>query len=183
VKALRLWLKQERGASTAALFIIAMPIIVGMFGIAFDTTRLLYARNLIQNQVDLAVQSAINMTYNDPADLKVHFMDSAPLTLQTLYTSNMASKRGDGTSASLIGPIGASGVSQSTPYITGVAAVEVIGAPLTNAQLCDGYKGSKYGIKATVSEQVPATFMKILGVQQFTLTNISSTAYVRAAGC
>jgi hypothetical protein len=47
----------------AALFILALPLMIGAFGFGFDAMRLAYAKRLAQGRLDLATQSAAAVTY------------------------------------------------------------------------------------------------------------------------
>ena len=176
---LRSWLNGERAFSTAAVFIIALPLIVGVFGLAFDSVRLVYIKSYLQGRADIATQSAVNTSYTNTRDRLIYL--GAPSDggsgarsiniANSLYVKNTLSKRG------------ASGF-LSTAGTYGTPTTVKFGAPLTTAQLClpPATSGVKYGVTLTVTENVPTTFLKILGIQSMPL-NIESTALVRGRNC
>lgn len=175
----RNWLKGERGFSTAAVFIIALPLLVGVFGLAFDSVRLVYIKSYLQGRADLATQSAVNTSYTNPANRLIYLGrpsdggtgQSSINVADSFYAQNTASKRGTGGFLSSTGTYG-----QPTTAL--------FGAPLTPAQLClpPATSGTKYGVTMTVQENVPTTFLKILGISSMPVS-IESTALVRGRNC
>ena len=175
------WFKSEKGFSTAAIFILGVPLLVGAFGLAFDSVRLVYIQQYIQGRADLATQAAVNVAYTNATDKKVYLGNpvggeaASTVTATTLYDTNTSSKRrANGGYDGFL-------VSAGGDYGTPVA--EVIGEPLTGAQLCNQTDLTpKYGVKMVVKEQIPATFLNIIGIHSFDM-DIVSSSWVRGKTC
>jgi hypothetical protein len=175
LKTVHNWFKREDGFSSAVIFIVSIPVILGAFGLAFDSVRLVYIKGYIQSQADLSAQAAVSMVSTDINDGKVHLDANALSSAQNLYARNTAAKRTTST--------GSSGFLTSNDSGFGIPTLTAVGQPLASDKMCPGMSHALYGVKVSVSERVPATFLKLLGFQQFTLSDISSTAYVRARNC
>lgn len=180
ISRIRAWLNKENGASTAALFIFGMPLIVGAFGFGFDALRFVYIHDYLQGRANIATQAGVNLSYTDPA-AKIVYLGTpsagAPASLATatsLYYTNTLSKRAASTAFGFLSPV--------APGTNGVTSVTVLGSPISTKQLCTNLRTRYYGVQLTSKELVPTTFSRILGIQNFTAT-IVSNAYVRSRGC
>lgn len=177
----RSWRSAERGFSMAAITIIAMPLLVTAFGLGFESVRLVYIKGWMQGHADLATAAAVSIAYADPADQKVYLGKpgvgpaASLMAAQDVYLDNTNPKRtAAGTSNGLLlDPSGAFG----TP------SVAITGSPLERTELCLSPASVKYGVRMSVTEKVPATFLKIVGIKDFTLGPITSTAIIRAGNC
>lgn len=154
----------ESGFTTAALFMILMPLAVAMIGFSFDFARIAYIKSDLQGNADLAVQSASNIGYLDngrivlgrPGDTRYSAEQA-----EAIYCAN-SNHRND------------------CPSITNV---RVVGSPLTLAELCSPIAaGQSYGLRLLAVETIDTVFLKILGIPTFTL-DIESTALVRPRTC
>lgn len=174
-KFFRTWRNAERGFGMAALTIIAMPLLVAAFGLGFESVRLVYIKDWIQGNADLATGAAVSMAYADPVSQRVYLGANATRTAIEVYRDNTSEKRTPaGTTNGLVYDVAGS---------YGAPSVVVTGSPLTRTQLCMSPSTVKYGVEMTVSEKVPATFLNIIGIHDFTLGPITSTAIIRAGNC
>lgn len=166
VNTLRARFRDERGFSNALLMIVAMPVVLGALGFAFDTARLTYVAETLQSRAELAVQSATNMASTSVTGL-VTFDTDAATAAQTIYCSNTAAARG----TMLAG--------------TCQASVSTVGAPVTVAQMCSASAAGapRYGLTIVARETVPTVFLRILGVRTVELSNVTGTALLRARNC
>lgn len=175
---LRRLARDDRGFSSAAFIILSMPVIVGMFGLGLDATRLAYISNHVQGKADLAVQSASTLLYatggvvrlGDPISGSVAASEKA----RNLYWANTNSARGNASTG--IGYLRPVALGNGNP------AILITGTPPTTAQLCSAPGSNPYRLEMQVTEKVPPTFLKLLGVGDFTLT-FKSTALVRGRNC
>lgn len=185
---LRKFFGREEGYSSAALFILGFPLIIGMFGLAFDSARFFYIRDYVENQANLALASAVNTAYTNPADRRIYLgtaaagSNAALDVAESLYLTNTDPKRRSAVLAN-DGFLSPSGTSyQGRRYGTPVASV--VGAPVTLAQLClnPNATTSKYGVAMTIREQMPTTFLKVVGIQTLEM-QVSVSSLLRARNC
>lgn len=174
------WFKKEHGFSTAALFILSIPLLVGSFGLGLDSVRLIYIQEYLQGRADIATAAAVNTAYTDPASKKLLLGTKAAGTTgslnvaSNLYSVNTDNKRRS--AGSYNGFLNPKSGSYGTPI------VKIVGSPIDTARLCDGAAAPKYGVELTATEQVPATFLTIVGIRSFDVT-VKSTAWVRGKNC
>lgn len=180
LKKISSWFKKEKGYSTAAIFILGLPLLVGSFGLAFDSVRLVYIQQYLQGRADLATEAAVNVAYTNPTDKKIYLGNptgGSAVSLATsdfLYSTNTATKRR---------AAGAyDGFLNAKTGTYGKTTSAVIGTPLPIAMLCDTSGAQKYGVKLDVTEQIPATFLNIIGIHSFDM-KITSTSWVRGKTC
>lgn len=176
---LRRLFRSDRGFSTAAVFILALPLLVGAFGLGVDTVRLVYIQNYLQGRADLATQSAVTTSYTNTSNRLVYLGaksdgGTGQVSLDralAVYKSNTLAKRNNGFLSPLTGS-------------NGSPAIVTFGSPRTAAQLClpASDPRSQYGVTLTVGEKIPTTFLKILNIQSMDIT-IKSTALVRGRNC
>ncbi len=174
------WRKKESGFSTAALVIIGMPLLVGAFGLGFDSVRAVYIKEYLQGRADLATQAAVAISYTNPGDQKIYLgtptlgTSVSTSTANSLYIQNTVTKRQTSLTASgFLAP-------RSSTY--GNPSTVVIGQPLMRSQICLPPTTIDYGVTMTVKEQVPTTFLRIIGIQSLDL-NVTSTSIVRGRNC
>lgn len=174
-----LWRKKEGGFTSAAIFILGLPLIVGAFGLGFDSMRAVYIHQFLSARADLATQTAVTMLYTNNTNSMVYIgtkaqgFNAAVTAADDLYSQNTASKRGDGTGGSFL--MFQSG-SNGNPVVTQV------GNPIPVAMLCSNSNAARYGVNMKVAEEMPTTFMKILGIEKLNL-EIESESIVRPKTC
>lgn len=181
IQKIKNWFKKEQGFSTAAVFILSIPLLVGSFGLGLDSVRLIYVQEYLQGRADIATAAAVNTAYTDPASKKLFLGTKAAGTsgslnvASNLYSVNTDPKRrAAGTYNGFLNP---------KSGIYGTPSVKIVGAPIDTARLCDGGAATpKYGVELTATEQVPATFLTIVGIRSFDVT-VTSTSWVRAKTC
>jgi uncharacterized membrane protein len=160
------WRLGERGLSSAAIFILALPLLCGAMGYSIDMTRVIFVKKYVQDRADLAVQGAISEV--DVTGGTINITNVATNAAVTLYCNNTASKR------------------MVHGMLSGacVASANVDGAPISSTAFCANLvTGTRYGIALQAVETVPMTFLKLVGINEYKLTNIKSTAYLRARNC
>lgn len=154
----------ESGFTTAALFMVLMPLAVAMIGFSFDFARIAYIKSDLQGNADLAVQSASNIGYLDNGRIILGRPGNTGYSAEqaeAIYCANSNHR-------------------SNCPSIT---SVRVVGTPLTLAELCSPVAaGQSYGLRLLAVEDIDTVFLKILGIPQFTL-DIESTALVRPRTC
>jgi hypothetical protein len=185
---LRKLLSHEGGYSSAALFILGFPMIIGVFGLAFDSARFLYIRDYVENQANLALASAVNTAYTNVADGRIYLGSRAAGTGaalsvgEQLYLTNTDAKRRTSvlTNDGFLSPSGTSFGGQRY----GTPTASVVGRPVTLTELClnPNATTSKYGVSMTVREQMPTTFLKVLGIQTLEM-QITVSSLIRARNC
>ncbi len=125
---------------------------------------------------------------------------SNPITARDVayrfYTWNTADFRSDnskvlectpapGLPATVPAQKGSVGAGVNTEIICG-GNIEYVGAPLTASELCDDMSdpaSAKYGLRYTVTETVSAAFLRIAGIQNHYVKDLTSVSYVRGNGC
>lgn len=183
----REWRWAERGASSAALVILSLPLIIGVFGFGFDTLRLNYIQRYAQGRVDLATQAAAATTYTDTNGAIRLGSPSDPYEWETVaydsYARNTSDKRGSGNTASMF--------QCSTESVTGgsssgdcAGVASVVGTePPVGFDFCNTISsGDVYGVRYDVVETVPTVFLRIIGIQDFTFS-VSSETLIRQRNC
>ena len=77
-------------ANTFVMFIVLLPLILGVFGMGVEVSRNVYMRTVIQTNLDLAVASGAAITKNDP--LHPGFIDinyaEALRQVERIYATN-----------------------------------------------------------------------------------------------
>lgn len=180
-KFFRSWRHAERGFGMAALTILAMPLLVAAFGLGFESVRLVYIKDWMQGNADLATGAAVSIAYADPASQRVYLgtpglgAAASTSTANAVYLENTSGKR--------TAPGTTNGLIYTASGGFGVPSTVITGSPLTRTQLCASPSTVKYGVQMTVTEKVPATFLNIVGIHDFTLGPITSTAIIRAGNC
>lgn len=179
-RAFNAWRRQEFGFSIGVMFLLGMPVLIGGFGLAFDTARVVYVKSYLQGRADIAVQAAVGQAYSSGG--KITLGDPSKggalvslATARSVYLANTESKRlnDDSTVGFLTSPHGSYGVPIAT----------VVGKPLLPSQLCTApTAGVFYGVKMTVQEQVPSAFLQILGIKNLNV-KIVSQGLVHGKNC
>lgn len=197
---IRAWRRGEQGISTAAIFILAMPLIVGAFGYGVDALRLQYTKEIVRSRLDLATQMAAATTYTDATGQVILGSPTDATYWKTIgyniYEQNTARLRGaPGSPAMLQCPAievapGATGtvITVDPTNTTRLCAGEMnqIGSPQTNWCLAPGtYTGPMgepirpvYGVRYAVTETMPTVFLRLLGVRELTFS-VASEALLR----
>ena len=180
MKSIRTWLRAERGFGTAGMFILMLPVIVGIFGYGFESARAVWLKNYIQGRADMATFTATTHSTVTTSGKIVFKADAVP-TAYSEYLANTDTKRSDGLlicsgSSVTNGTLGPSGSCFGKAWIVAPAK----GSPSfcgTNSS------ANRYGIHYRLEEQVPATFLHIVGIQTLTLPVIDSETLLRAKDC
>jgi hypothetical protein len=160
------WRSAERGFSSAAIFILALPLLVGAMGYGFDNSRFLYVKTYLQGRADLATQAALSNVGMSGSQILID--GSALQTASDLYCANTASKRGS------------SGMLSNSCQ----PSVFVVGSPLNNSQFCTRLSASSgYGLQLVTQEHVPTVFMKLIGIHELVISQLKSQALLRARSC
>lgn len=199
---MRSWRRGERGISTAAIFIVGLPLIVGAFGYGVDSLRLQYTKEIVRSRLDLAAQMAAATTYTDATGQVILGAPGAGNELYwktvgyQIYRNNTARLRGTpGSPAMLqcdggiVAPVGTTtlvAVNPNDPSVLCAGQMNQIGSPQSNWCLAPGtYTGPLgestrpvYGVRYAVTETMPTVFLRLLGVQQLTFS-VSSEALLR----
>lgn len=171
---LRSWWQAERGFSTAGLFIIALPILVGAFGYGFDSARAVFVKEHVQGRADMATATAASVAVAFSSTGQVSLPSTAVRNaVYTSYTDNTAAWRTDG--LLMCSKASVSGVSSTT----GCSGVATITGSAGTGIACT----VKYGVQYTVREKIPSTFLRVVGVTELTLPAVTAKAAVRARNC
>lgn len=195
---LKLWWSTERGVSVSAIFILAMPLIIGVFGLGFDSLRVLHIKNIIQMRVDSATQAgaAINYTKNTsgPAATAVLELgapgdpvsgDSALQAMYANYDINTQDMRGTVLACDPAAPqtLNLTIVPPTSDPCATVGGI--VGTPIKYNDLCKNMSinTNKYGVRLAVNEKIDTTFLNILAINSVDLKNIHSTSAIRARNC
>lgn len=177
-KLFRRWRLAERGFSTAALTILAMPLILGAIGYAFDTARISFIRQKLNGFAQMSAQGAINQaTMNTSGQLIVTNLGS---TMSSIYCANTAYLRPDVlTSACSITPSQFGSALSNTDYCLSAWTKVSPTTWVPNSSYRD------YGIKMVTKETTDTAFLKLLGpsLKTITITNIEGIAILRARNC
>jgi hypothetical protein len=195
------WRKAESGFTTVAIFILSLPLIIGLFGYGFDSARSVYFRNYIQGRADIAVAAGVAQTTVDASGnlvLSNNATSSATATAVQYYldnTRNMRTENGGGALTCQEGYLGQSGQSGTLSSIgghptsgSGDQAGCVGGATITNNSInsgntCAAGTKSAYGVHYTATEKISTTFLGILGIHELTLSPVEAEASLVSAGC
>ena len=178
------WRRAEHGFSTAAMFVILLPVIIGVFGIGFEIARAAYLTTWVQGRVDNATFTA--STFNRVNAQGRYYLTQTALTeAYNNYRLNTNTRRGTGVlscpSTSVTG--GNRNLtnlcSGSACFVRGGSCTQATQPIPSGATLCD----YDYGIRYTVREQVPATFLRILGIQTINLPRITGETLVKPRTC
>jgi len=194
----RRWRILEAGVSGAALFILSLPLMIGVFGFGFDAMRLAYAKRIAQGRLDLATQSAAAVTYTR-ADGTIQLgTPTNPFAWRDVaynqYAQNTSSRRkgADGTSSFFQCPPPNGTVpdyADDNQKCAGIA--EVVGTPPPlgfnfcqppGSQIAPLDTRNVYGVRMSVKEQVPTSFLKLIGIRDMTF-GIRSESLIRQRNC
>lgn len=77
------------------------------------------------------------------------------------------------------------GAGMNTEVVCG-GKIEYVGKPLTASELCTPLSdplSARYGLRYTVTETVSAAFLRIVGIQNHYVKDLTSISYVRGRGC
>lgn len=180
MKFLNRWRKDEQGFAIAVLFVVLMPVMVGMVGYSLDFGRYNVLRSTIQNRADLATQAALTL-----AETQVVGVGGAPqgriiITPATLteakriYCVNTAAYRTQGILADA-----SCNVSYRIVALNGASAANGV----SMSKLCDPKTGPRYGIEMTINERIDTTFLGIIGIDTMAIENLKSEALFRPGNC
>ncbi len=193
IQRIRNWRRAEQGMSGAALLILSLPLIIGVFGFGFDVLRLNYAHRFAQGRLDLATQDAAATTYTaEDGSIRLGSPNNPDEWREVAYNSyagNTENKRGSGNTAYLLKCNTASVTGDELGgECSGVATIVRPESwpddnPPIGFDFCNRVStGDVYGVHYDVEETVPTVFMRILGINQFTFT-ASSEALIRQRNC
>jgi hypothetical protein len=166
----------------AAMFILSVPMLVAAFGLSMDTARVSYVKDFLDNRANLAVSAAVATAYTSgtSTDRRVYLgrpsdgatAATALSNARDVYRINTAGFRSS-TASGFLFPVTAA---------NGFPNVKVLGAPLTNLQLCSPTSTARYGVTLTADETVRMTFLAVAGIKT-SQVKVSSQAFVRATTC
>lgn len=194
-KRIQAWRMQESGIAIGALAILMMPVFIGAFGYGVDSARAIYAKEVIQGRLDLAVQAATTAPPGAKVLANGNFLldpTLAPQTAKTLYKTNTASLRPHLLlcAAGVVAPTSSTAPTTMDQKCSGYA--RVVGTQITYAEansglLCTSNLNQdatrRYGVAYVVYESVPTMFMRIVGTQSMPLGRVRAESLVRAANC
>lgn len=185
--------KRDAGFSTAAIFILILPMLLGAFGYAFDTLRITYTKRYLQGRLDLATQAGAAVTYTtqdglirlgDPGQLEGQ---SALAETYAIYAQNTGSKRQPGSRGSSLLECASSNVQNRAIPLTpdqvnvgpagcaGIATVTGV-LPGPDYNFCSPpTDGTAYGVRYEVTEVIPTVFLHFLGVDSVDVTVVSES--------
>lgn len=183
---LREWRWAERGASSAALIILSMPLMIGAFGFGFDVLRFNYVQRYAQGRVDLATQAAAATTYTDVDGAIRLGSQWDPYEWETVaydsYARNTEDKRGDAESVAMFHCPVESVTGGFGEECAGIATIVGTEPPI-GFNFCDQVRsGDVYGVRYEVTETVPNVFLRIIGIPDFTFT-VGSETLIRQRNC
>lgn len=147
--------RRDESGNAFVLFLVVLPVVLGAFGIGFDTARNAYVHQSLQNALDMATVAGAARTTTDGHGDVVIDHHAATDTIREIYAYNRYN--GPGVSC-----IGHGGVALPGRAVT-MCWVEPNGAPHISATT----------ITYTVREQSRNMFLKLVGVpiQTYTLTS------------
>lgn len=180
---LRAWRQQEGGVATAALMILLMPIMVGIFGYGFDTARAIYSREVLQGRADLAVITATS-TGTVSADGIFRIPTTAPATVYSNYKTNTQPFRDNRLLSCAPAAVTNGTLSTKATGCAGRAKIDGNAIGLGGlSRLCNNlsdYTITPYGVSFSVYETVPTTFLRIVRVNSLKLGMVSAQSLFRA---
>lgn len=174
------WRKGEQGFAIAVLFVVLMPVMVGMVGYSLDFGRYNVLRSTLQNRADLATQAALTLAQTKVVNAGGAFQGRIIITPETLteakrvYCANTAAYRAQGILVD-----GSCNVSYRIIALNGASQVNGI----SMAKLCDPKNGPRYGIELTINEKIDTTFLGIIGIPTMAVSNMKSEALYRPGNC
>lgn len=185
------WRDEERGMSSVALFILALPLLLLAFGYGFDSLRLVFIKESLQGRLNLAAQAGVSVTYTQPTTTGDVVTLGSPGELDgnaarqrawNSYRLNTEGMRSNGRILMCSQPAWNVEPTNGEPC---AGTVTVLGQPLSSSQLCAplSVPSNQYGLKYTVNEEVRSAFLSMFGIASHELHNLTATALVRARSC
>lgn len=185
----RSWKGAERGASAIAIFILTLPLLIALFGFAFDTIRLVYARNYIQGRLDLAVGTASAETFtNYLGGTRLGMPGGEEIAADladAYYVANTRAKRSTGNNqpAMLMCPEDNLLFDGTAECSANFSIVYTNGRPSQGFDFCaDPSTGELYGVEGRVTERIHPVFLSLVGLDDYVVT-LRSTAPLRGGNC
>ena len=199
------WRAAERGTSAVTIAILTIPFIVTAFGYGFDSLRLVMVRESLEGSLNAAATAAVTATVSDQS--KVYFdVPTAQARAQAIYQAETAGERGDSAGSSLACPTPTAvnlGVAQpssyeqsrswpSTPDSADCLLRFRVNAPqgasvdamqttvvVDKGEVCSGNGvASELSVGLSTHEDVPMTFLRIVGVSDQSLRSVTAYGYI-----
>jgi hypothetical protein len=206
VKRLRQWWSAERGSSAVTITILAMPFIIAAFGFGFDSLRFTMVRSSVEGSATAAAVAAATATRSAGQQ----FLFDVPIAQERatrVYYAETMGERGDvpGASLSCPAPLNFSdlGIYKPQNYenartlpppVPGVCAFRFRVNVSRDAQVLNSEviavdsvyvcnrrgADSEFLVTVSVQEEVPMTFMRIVGVDSQWLSDVRGYGAVDA---
>lgn len=154
--------RDDEASNSFAIMVMALPVLVGAFGMAVDASRGVYARSSLQNALDTAVVSGTGVTTTSGGKIVID-PAKAIQTTRSMY----AVDRLNGPATTCIG---------DRAHLSGTTLLrcwkEPHGAPKISI-VTRGDGETREQLSWTVQEQMKNVFLPIVGVkhQSFTLSS------------
>ncbi len=200
----RHWRTAERGTASVTIAILTLPFIAAAFGYGFDSLRLVMVRESLEGSLNSAATAAVTATRSEQS--QVYFdVPVAQSRAQQVYRAATADERGDSAGSSLACPaptVVSQGVIQPASYEvsriwpTTPASADCllrlrVSAPagafvdptgklvVTNENQVCSNRGvlSELSVGLSTHEEVPMTFLRIVGISDQSLRSVTAYAY------
>lgn len=183
---IREWRIAERGTSSIALFILMLPLIVGIFGFGFDIVRWSYAKNYAQGRMNMAIETAMTYRYTNAngntALGQPGYADAVTVLGETYYQINTAHSRdsGDGGLLSCADADMLYSPTEECELTISLSGLTVAGQ---NYDFCAEPGSDDYvGVRGQATETINTVFLKLFGVDSLTFT-VRSFIPLRDGNC
>lgn len=182
--AIKHWWQREHAFSSAAMTIMLLPVIFGIFGLGFEVARATYMKIWIQSRVDNATFTATTFSTVD-ASGRFTFKPNARQEAYSNYQANTAEKRSNGLFSCTSAQV-ANGATSGQCYgracwvYDGVRTCSGAPSPLPKGQNVCNFE---YGISYTVRESMPTSFLRLVGVTSIDLPQVTGTSLVKTRSC
>jgi len=189
----RHWLFGESGVSTAAMTVLLLPVIFGIFGLGFEVARATYLKTWLQGRVDNAAFTASATTGVSNTNGRFFLLQDALGVAYENYQVNTADRRATGLLSCSASSVSggntntANACAGRTCFVRNPNITSTTPGPCyattspvpAGTDLCN----YDYGVRYTVKEEVPSTFLRILGIEKISLPAIVGESLVKPRTC
>jgi len=172
--------KETRGhGNTLILYIMWMPLLIGVFGVAVDSAVAVYTQSTLQSGLDTATQSALSRAVNPGTNVNKTLKPNLTLKAARDYTIEFYdANRANGKNPFVK-------CQNSLTKLQGPGAVYTDYKLVTPASGCAWTEGTfrmktdgtNVEVTANIVETSQTLFLKLIGIDQFTY-NVTSSARV-----
>lgn len=185
IQAARRWRLAERGTSSIAVFILMLPLIVGIFGFGLDIMRWTYAKNYAQGRLNLALETAMTYRYTNATGNTVlgepGFPDQVQIAGETYYQINTSDKRNVGNGGLLTCAEADMLYSPDESCALTVTLARTF-AGQTYDFCADPGAVNYVGVEGTAVESIDTLFLRMFGINDLTFT-VNSYVPLRGGNC